>query len=57
MKKYKTPLFESVYFNLDSELMKGGGGDPGIDDETEENPWDDKFESETEAFNGLTFKA
>jgi len=55
MKKYTTPIFESIYFELDSKIMdepipteKGG--------DIVTNPWDDEFESGSR-FDGLTLKA
>jgi hypothetical protein len=53
MKEYKTPIFESIYFEVDSKVM----GDPRESDEVVTNPWGDEFESGGEGFNGLTLKA
>ena len=53
MKKYKTPIFESIYFEVDSKVM----GDPRESDELVTNPWGDEFESDDSRFNGLTLKA
>ena len=53
MKKYQTPLFESIYFEVDKNLM----ADPREDDEVVTNPWGDEFESGDARFNGLTLKA
>lgn len=53
MKEYKKPEFESIYFEVDEQVM----GDPRDDDEVVTNPWDDEFESSDARFNGLTLKA
>lgn len=55
MKKYQTPLFESIYFEVDKKLMDGP--EPGPDGEVVTNPWGDQFESGDARFNGLTLKA
>ena len=55
MKKYQTPLFESIYFEVDKKVMDTpiptDGGDVGP------NPWGDEFESGGAKFDGLTLKA
>ena len=53
MKKYKTPIFESIYFEVEKQIM----GDPRESDELVTNPWGDEFESDGSRFNGLTLKA
>lgn len=55
MKKYKTPEFESVYFDVDTKIMDNPIPTDGGDIET--NPWDDEFVSGSSRFSGLTFKA
>ncbi len=55
MKKYKTPEFESVYFEVDTQLMDAPVPGPG--GEVVTNPWGDEFESGDARFNGLSLKA
>lgn len=54
MKKYTTPIFESIYFEVDSKVMDSPVPTDGGDIVT--NPWDDEFESGSR-FDGLSLKA
>ena len=54
MKKYQTPTFESVYFEVDTKIMDEPIPTDGGDVAT--NPWDGEFDSGAR-FDGLSLKA